>query len=299
MKALIPLASIVLIAAAVAQTSQKPILSSQNLKIYAKNWSSEAIGENKFRFTAEGNPFSAVSDLDGRTIQAQKAVGDVIRSTNGGITLDAATLTGGIYVKQVKPSESGIKDAVSTTELRSTSAEYTRSGEQWVLHGGIAVDQEDPSISRVVNIKGREATVGLFGDDRPKQTRFPVKTGTISGNVTFLIKGRYRSTDEKTKATTWEKFTTHGNADKMVFNEAAGTLTLIGNVVVKGDAPVFIGDMTGSKITITFDANGKPVKVEGEADDKPGTTVIKTKPPAATLLYGRDSQATIGGLLED
>ncbi len=280
MKALIPTATILLIAAAAAQTGQKPVLTSKDLTVWAKNWSSEGLGENRFRFTAQGNPVTATAQPDNRTLKALKIVGEIMRVDTGGkLILDTAELTGNVYVKLSKPSESGEKDATLTTELKASSANYTREGEKWTLHNGVSVYQTDPSISRVVDIKSKEGTVNLFGTDKPKKTRFPVKNGSLSGGVTFTIKGRYRETDEKTKQSKWVVFTTTGSSDRMVLDEADGTLTLIGNVDVKGDAPVFMGDMSGSKITITFNADGKPIKVEGDADDEPGTTVIRKKPP--------------------
>lgn len=279
MKALIPTASILLLATTVAQTDQKPVLTSKDLTVWAKSWSSEGLGDNRFRFTAKGSPVTAIAQGEGKTLKANSIVGEIVRAQGGKLYLDNATLSGEMYAKQIKASESGDKDALQTTELTAASANYTRDGEKWTLHNGVKVYQTDPAVARVVDIKGKEGTVFLFGVDKPKKTRFPVKSGNLSGGVTFTIKGRYRETDEKTKQAKWVNYTTTGNADRLELLESEGTLTLIGNVNVNGDAPVFMGDMSGSKITITFNADGKPIRVEGDAEDRPGTTIIGRKPP--------------------
>lgn len=153
------------------------------------------------------------------------------------------------------------KDAQGDLRVTSGRGRYEarEEGPLLTLQAGVDISQEvgSPNAYRVT-MKGQTARVHqtVAGD---------LARAAVSGGVAFTY-----------KSNTGDTMVVSGSCDEGVYQPSNRRITLSGNVVLKGNTDVLMGEMTASEIVITLNEKGEvqSVDIQGE----PATSKVRNTP---------------------
>lgn len=240
------------------------------------SWFSQQLDEERISFGGKGRPIIAEWKKQGRYMEAASIEGVVVRGAGGALSLESATLSGGIVVRQTRPSANSVSSVPQIVKLTSASATYAAKEDLWTLRGGVSATQTDEGARQSFSITGQTGSVA-FRASGAAGPAGAIREASISDSVKLKLQSARQTPDPKDpKKTIWQTRTVDGRADRIEYDSAARTLKLIGNVHLEGDDPVILGELSAVSATLTLDERGKPVKLELEGD--PGVTRIRRKP---------------------
>jgi hypothetical protein len=193
------------------------------LTVHAKSGLVEQVSTDKVHLVLKGNPVVVNSVADGLQIEAPSVVCDT--NTRGAAKIGKAVGTGGVH--SIK------RGATGTTDITSSSGTYT-SGTQSArldLRGAVRI------ISKTV--KGSTTITGHDGNailaNGAKGPGSGLRTASLLGPV------RVESVQQNTKGGTIV-----ATGSRLLLDNAAHTVTLIGNVNVTGNQQSTLGELRGA-----------------------------------------------------
>ncbi len=225
---------------------------------------------NKGRYIVRANPGKRILGSwkqEGMEIE----VGDldfIFTTSNGTFDLQSATMGGTIEATFTRPSSNAASKTMQTANIKAGSADYSDTKSTIDVRGGVNLASNDPGSNQSMTASGSSGVINL---SKPGSKGNVVQLATLAGPVVMKLNGTRRGDDGKP-----QKYDVNGWADRMVFNDAAHTVTFTGNVKITGDDPSLGGQISGvSKVLITFSATGEIESIDMDGD--PGTTTISDK----------------------
>jgi hypothetical protein len=101
----------------------------------------------------------------------------------------------------------------------------------------------------------------------------------LDGPINFELKSKRQITSGSPPTKSMQPFTVKGKCRDLTYDDAARVLTLIQEVDIDGNDPLFLFTANASRVVITLDDMGNPIKVEGEGSPGVTTAADKPKPP--------------------
>lgn len=223
-----------------------------------------------FMFAADtGKKIHAIFRSQGLTVDCAKIEGNWVGPAQNA-TLETATMTGGVRAVFTRHSQNPGSSAVQTTTVTGDTVTFTNAGFALHVIGSVHMDSDDPGAQQSLSMAGTSADIEL---SKPHTSGRAVRAATVAGPVRFEMRG-FR-TDSSGNAPARLPFTLNGLADRALFDDAARTVTLVGNVHLTADDPNLGGDQNVDKETIYLAPDGSVDRVEGEGN--PGTTTFIQK----------------------
>lgn len=232
-----------------------------------KSWRIQPDGKGRIKFIGVGSPTLRGSWRAQRlTISAGSLEAFVSADEKNAYALNTATMSGGVQVVRESPGSAGGTQAAT---VKSSSATYTAKEQRVDAKGNVSLHSEDPSVGRTLHATGSSGII-LLGDASAREPS--VLQATLAGPVVMKMNAIRQVTEDGVTRKVPYRF--DGSADRMEFDAAQRTVTLIGNVNLSGDDPVLAGaEIQAARAVITLLANGEVEAVD--FDGEPGRTVYK------------------------
>jgi hypothetical protein len=265
---------------AVAAQQRQLTLKGKDGSFVVRNYSSFSVEQdpkkpNAFSFTMKGSPLHATIERQKLEIRANSIVGRAERSAGQELLLENATLQGAVQVVARRPSKAG-GTLEQTVTVDASTATYTQDLEKLVAAGGVTLVQNDAAASQTFRITGSQGTIILYPPGQAPNARRAIRSLTLDGPVNFELRSRREVEAGTPPKRTLEPFTVRGKCQDLTYDDASRKLTLIQNVDVDGNDPLFLFTSSASRVVITLDDRGNPIRIEG--DGEPGTTTAIDKP---------------------
>lgn len=199
-------------------------------------------------------------------------VGDLEAIVNveaSGAKMLISAIMGGQITADVKRASSNAESKESQIiNLKAASADYTGSRNELSVKGAITLTRSDPGAHESLTATGSGGVITLSEQGASANG---IKSAVLNGPVVLTMTGNRKGDDGKPTA-----FHVNGNANKVVFNDAARTVVFTGNVKLTGDDPSIGGEISGvSSATITLTKSGEIESIDMEGD--PGKTIVTEK----------------------
>jgi lipopolysaccharide export system protein LptA len=233
-------------------TNFGPYSTTINPKTGDKHFVVERNANSKLRLHSESKGLDALCD---------KAEGDV-SSKN---LLTDVTFSGGVKVTLVRKSAEATSSEKQKATVDGSTARYTASSNVIHVQGRVTIHDDDPGAGRSLVATGSSADLSLSPQGSKEQI---LESGVLYGPVVTNITG-VRAVEGSTKKAPFHIHTTSAHA---MFDNAARTLTLVGNVNVESDVQG-LAESGIARETMHFDAEGSVDRVEGSGGE-PGITTI-------------------------
>jgi hypothetical protein len=272
----------------------------RSIRIYGYTTAEGGTNANgDFEFQMSGNPATVESRLQGMTLQGSKASGVVaparsekepafIKSlTVDGpavLTLDSAMMyqaqreTAALFKTKAPDAPTSTDTAKLTTDRFIYSGTGTKG--VFTIPDPFQIEArsegQTPSLQyqQSMTATGSKATINL---DPAALSTIPIQTGTISGPVKVQIDRTETATGKAP-----ERTLLNGEADQVELDlKSQRTITLTGNVKVRGESGLYLGTSEGDTVVIFLDESLKPIRVR-----------VTGSPTKSTL---RDKSAGGGG----
>lgn len=223
------------------------------------SWRATKVGAAQIEFVAKGKLITAEWRKQGLKATCTAIEGSARQEGASGYALNVATLSGG-----VKATVATFGNVTRTSRLSSESMTLRTSESKATLNGGVDFSTETPE--RFMRVTGTGAQFILY--TLGQKNEFPVRSGTVSGPVSLAMRSTEPGSDGKP-----QPVTAKGRADRLIFDDEARTVTLIGRVTLEGSGAAFAGDVrNASKVVLKLD--DKRDVIEVEASGEPGETTI-------------------------
>jgi lipopolysaccharide export system protein LptA len=259
---------VILAASLIAQTGKIATWSDNVGNMTVENWTSwriKKVGDTTYTFKGIGNPFKGIWKKQGLTVRGKSVEGTVEKDEKGAMQLMDATIDAVVDATLTETPEPGVE---RTTVLHCQKIVFDGEKSTATLTGGVEVISKSPSESQTLEIKGSKATLDLVPFN--EKSDWPIKSGEISGPVTMRLDTLERDKKGKEKP---KKIVVTGKASRIVFNDAARTVTLYGAVELDGSDTVIGSNVTATKAVITLDEKREIVDVELSGD--PGKSTLR------------------------
>lgn len=240
--------------------------------VVVKNYASFRVDRSgHFIFKAKtGDKITGIWNSQAMTLEAAKVEGSWSGNQKVGMTIETATLTGSVRAVAKRPSQQAGSSELQTTVVTGDSATFNNVGFALHVLGSVHLTNDDPGAQQALDATGSSADIELTRAHSPGRA---VHSATIEGPVKFEMHGI--RTDNSTTPPKRLPFTINGVADRMLYNDTARTVTLIGHVHVTADDPTLGGDQNVDRETLHLNPDGSVESVEGEGN--PGTTTYRAK----------------------
>jgi hypothetical protein len=221
---------------------------------------------------AGSNPIVGSWSEQKLTIRARVFDGIAERTTRG-MELETAKMSGGVTMITDRPSSKAGASQAQTITLTSPSVDFNGATFQADLKGGVTIDQKDPAAQVTLLATGANGSV-VLSDPATAARNKPLQSANLTGNARITLNAIRQVTDRTggtpKKVNRPYQIILTGNRVQFVASKAAdeyGTVTVTGNVDVKGDESVLFGQASGiQKLTVTFDAEMQPSSVVADGD---------------------------------
>jgi len=248
-----------------------------------RNYSSFSVEQdpkkpNSFSFVMKGSPLNATIERQKLDITANQITGRAERSQNQDLLLETATLQGSVKIVAKRPSKVSPTQEQTVT-VDTATATYTQDLERLVFSGGMTLVQNDAPAGQSFRITGSDGEMVLYPPGQSPQARRAVRSMKLNGPINFEMKSRREIETGTPPKKSMQPFTVKGKCRDLTYDDATRKLTLIENVDIDGNDPLYDFATTARKVVITLDDMGNAVKVEGEGDPGTTTTSDKPKPP--------------------
>lgn len=254
--------------ASLAQNAQRVLLKDKDSSVVITNYTDfvvKRLSAKSTRVVANGTPLIVTWSRDGMVMKAASFDGTVATPEKGKLELETAALTKGVEVEVTRGT-----DLKRKLELNAGSARYVAADLSLTLQSGLHLVSTDSKGLQKVDVKGSAGKFTLYANPAPKTARSIVKSGSISGGVTFVM---------TSKAADGSSGTITATCQTVTMDDAEGKVTLQGNVDITGDDPILVGDIKANRVEILLDAQGTPdeIRVFGT----PASTAVgkKSTPP--------------------
>ena len=155
-----------------------------------KSFNAKVIGENKTRIIAPGNPkIIATWSKEMLRLEAGRFEGTVNRAPGGEITLEIATLSGGVDITSQRNSANEASKVLQTIQFGGQTGTYQASDRKITIDGGFSASRTDAGAGQSGTFSGGKGTFHLHPQPTPTSARYPFKSALISGSVRIVLFG--------------------------------------------------------------------------------------------------------------
>lgn len=219
---------------------------------------------------ADGKNLVGIWKSQGLRIEAPKIDGTASLKQGIGLELSDATMSGGVKLVAERPSSVAGSKEKQTATISTPTAVFEMPTSRITAKGSVTIVNSDPAASQNLTAKGSSGVITL---EDVTTKRKALKAATLEGPVTLDLRG-VREESEQGKPKKKIPYVVTGRAGRMVFDAAARTITLTGDVFVSSDDPVLGGDVRATKAIIELDDAGevKAIDLSG-----PGQTTYREK----------------------
>jgi hypothetical protein len=233
------------------------------------SWNVDRVDESTIRFRGAGRPFAGAWRDQGLTMRGQTIRGVAQRNARGAFALTSATVEGSVeaVLTRTRAQETRV------TTLTAPRVEYTASATESgaTLSGPMSVVSAVAPTGERFELRGSAARLALT--PLGERAAFPIRRATVDGPVNFsLLTTRQVREGPQTVR---RPVRIDGRADLAVYDDAARTLTLRGNVNVEGDDTVIGGRAQADVAVVRLDEARQVAGIDLEGD--PGTSVIRDR----------------------
>ena len=235
---------------------------------------------NAFSFIMKGSPLLATIERQKLDITAKQINGRAERASGQELLLETATLQGDVEVVATRPSKASANQE-QTVKVETATATYAQDLEKLTFSGGMTLTQNDAPAGQSFRITGAKGELVLYPPGQSPQAKRAVRSMRLDGPINFDLKSRREVTSGTPPKRSMQPFTVKGKCRDLTYDDATRVLTLIQDVDIDGNDPLFLFTANASRVVITLDDMGNPIKVEGEGSPGVTTASDKPKPPPA------------------
>lgn len=241
-----------------------------------RSHSFEDHGDGTVTFTVQGSPVLGL--WKPQRLQAKAATMTVLaaKGAKGALDLVQADATGQSAEFTIERDSDGEdKKGVQTMRLVSPHLRYLVAQERVTLDAPVKADGNDPGAKRTWNLTGQAGVATLYPAEPKRADSFPLRAMTLEGPVRFNLNSvrKVKRTKDGVTTEVEEPARYQGKANRLVFDDAAKTITLSGNVTLETDEYELAGGDGAERAILKLDAKRNVVGVEMTGE--PGLSTIK------------------------
>jgi len=258
---------------AFAQTQKRILLVDKESNVEITGYTGfnvKYLGDGRSKIVAPGNPLLLTWTRNQMTLKTPLFEGFVRQGKGQALELESATMPKGFDMDLKRASSLNASKELQTIHIDAGSGGYESVSQKVTVNGGAHFDRKDPAAKQDMTLKGASGSFNLYAADRPEATRTPLRAATLTGSVVMTMKSVRKEKDVPIETNI------RATSDKLTYDDMAGTITLTGNVLVKGNDPALYGEITADRVTFTLDKAGNVNEID--VDGSPAISKIETKP---------------------
>src|SRR5688572_4415569 len=210
---------------------------------------------NSFSFVMKGSPLNATIERQKMDITANQITGRAERAPGQELLLETATLQWAVKIIAKRPSKVSPTQEQSVT-IDTATATYTQDLEKLVFSGGMTLVQNDAPAGQSFRITGTDGEMVLYPPGQSPQARRAVRSMKLNGPINFELKSRREIETGTPPKRTMQPFNVKGKCRDLTYDDATRKLTLINDVDIDGNDPLFDFASTATKVVVTLDDMG-------------------------------------------